>query len=245
VEADEYIRGLAAESLAKDDAIGWWDTLYLAAGEGVTEIPWDRGAPHRLLASWAPAKERAPGRALVVGAGLGGDAEYLAAQGWATIAFDVSPTAVRTAQERFPDSAVEYLAADLFELPDRFAGAFDLVLESMTVQALPRGLRSRAIAAVRRLVAPGGTLLVIAAAIDEGEQTEVGPPWPLTRREIESFATSEPTSEPTSKPTFGPTSEPIAETMPELAQVDVEEFNDDGMHRWRGEFRRARSAGHD
>jgi hypothetical protein len=34
VEPDEYIRRLAAASLARDDAAGWWDTLYAAAGDG-------------------------------------------------------------------------------------------------------------------------------------------------------------------------------------------------------------------
>jgi SAM-dependent methyltransferase len=221
MEPDENIRGLAAASLAEDDAIGWWDTLYTAAGEGVTEIPWDRGGPHRLLASWPGAGapgDVGRGAAVVVGAGLGGDAEFLAAHGWRTTAFDVSATAVRTARERFPDSAVDYVVADLFDPPAGFAGRFDLVLESMTVQALPRGYRQRAVAAVRALVRPGGTLLVIAAAIDEGEQAEEGPPWPLTRAEVESFGTGQ------------------------FAAVAVEEFDDDGMHRWRAEFRAA-SAG--
>jgi hypothetical protein len=38
-----------------------------------------------------------------------------------------------------------------------------LVVESLTVQSLPRQLRAAAIARVREVVAPGGTLLVIAA----------------------------------------------------------------------------------
>ncbi|WP_344618843.1 class I SAM-dependent methyltransferase [Dactylosporangium salmoneum] len=229
MEPDEYIRGLAAASLANDDATGWWDTLYVAAGEGRTAIPWDRGGPHRLLASW-PGLSRADagssdaagtpaaagrGTAVVVGAGLGGDAEFLAAHGWRTTAFDISPAAIDTARERFPDSPVEYAVADLFAPPPPMAAGFDLVLESMTVQAMPRSYRARAVAAVRALVRPGGTLLVIAAAIDEGEQSEDGPPWPLTRAELESFAT------------------------PALSAVSIEEFTDGGLHRWRAEFRAA------
>ncbi|WP_238016868.1 methyltransferase domain-containing protein [Dactylosporangium sp. AC04546] len=216
MDAVEYIRGLAAESLARDDAVGWWDTLYVAAGEGVTAIPWDRGGPHRLLASWA-AEHQPPdrGRALVVGCGLGADAEFLAAQGWTTTAFDVSPEAVRTARERFPDSPVEYAVADLFALPEGFAGGFDLVLESMTVQALPRALRERAVAAVRSLVAPGGTLLVIAAVADESQDENVaGPPWPLTRADVESFARDG------------------------LDARRIEQIDLDGAARWRAEFGR-------
>jgi hypothetical protein len=37
------------------------------------------------------------------------------------------------------------------------------------------------------MVAPGGELLVISGSREEGEQVD-GPPWPLTRTEIDSFA---------------------------------------------------------
>ena len=42
------------------------------------------------------------------------------------------------------------------------------------------------ISRVRGFVAPGGTLLVLAAA--EDEHGAAGPPWPLTRAELDSFA---------------------------------------------------------
>ncbi|WP_327004943.1 class I SAM-dependent methyltransferase [Dactylosporangium sp. NBC_01737] len=220
MEPDEYIRGLAADSLRRGDAVGWWDSLYVAAGNGVTEVPWDRGGgPHRLLASWPGAGRDGGGRrAVVVGCGLGGDAEFLAGRGYATVAFDVSPAAVRTARERFPDSAVDYTVADLFELPDAWHGRFDLVLESMTVQALPRDLRARAIGAVRDLVAPGGTLLVIAAAIEDGQESDEGPPWPLTRAEVAAFESAR------------------------LRFAELEEFKEPGLHRWRAELVRAAAA---
>ena len=48
-------------------------------------------------------------------------------------------------------------------------------------------LNADAIAAVRTLVAPGGTLLVIAAAREPDEEL-AGPPFPLTRAEIDAFA---------------------------------------------------------
>jgi hypothetical protein len=56
------------------------------------------------------------------------------------------------------------------------------------VQALPDPPRPAAIANVASLVAPGGTLLVLAAAREQHEPAN-GPPWPLTRAEVESFAT--------------------------------------------------------
>jgi len=96
-------------------------------------------------------------------------------------------TAIALARERFPRSAVEYVVADLLDPPDGWRHAFDLVVESITVQALPVSLREAATAGVRSLVAPGGTLVVYSGIRGEGEEVE-GPPWPLTRSEVERFA---------------------------------------------------------
>lgn len=191
-DPDEEARRLAAESLADDEPTAWFDRLYIAADEGETTVPWDRGAPHPLLVEWATARGVEGGglRALVVGSGLGEDAEYVAGLRFVTVAFDISATAVRTARERFPTSTVEYLTADLFATPAEWRGAFDLVVEVFTVQALPDELRPRATEAVADLVAPGGTLIVVAAARDEEDGPVQGPPWPLTRREVDAFGST-------------------------------------------------------
>jgi SAM-dependent methyltransferase len=189
-DPDEQARQLAAESLSGDDATGWFERLYAAAAEGEAAVPWDRGGPHPLLVDWAKARrpQGAGRRALVVGAGLGSDAEFIADLGFRITAFDVSATAIRTARDRFPGSEVDYEVADLLDPPAAWAGAFDLVFESLTVQSLPRRLRARATANVREFVAPEGTLLVIATALGEGDDVDAGPPWPLTRGELEAFA---------------------------------------------------------
>ena len=176
-----------ARRLAADDPTGWFDRLYVAAERGEAVVPWDRGGPHPLLEEWTREHNVRGGgrRALVVGCGFGSDAEHLAAIGFATTAFDLSPTAVRGAQARFPNSPVDYRAANLLEAPAQWRRAFDLVLESLTVQSLPDPPRREAIARVADLVAPGGTLLVIATARDGPPPT---PPWPLTREEIDAFA---------------------------------------------------------
>lgn len=188
-DPDTVARRLAGDSLAQGDATGWFEQLYDAAARGDTEVPWDRGGPHPLIAQWVAGRAAVPaGRAIVVGAGLGDDAELIAALGYATTAFDISATAVRVARKRYPDSAVHYVVADLLAPPPEWIGAFDLVLESQTVQALPVELRDVAIRAVTALVAPGGTLVVNAAARDDVAQEPDGPPWPLTRAEIDAFA---------------------------------------------------------
>ncbi|HWB53414.1 MAG TPA: hypothetical protein VG722_04450, partial [Tepidisphaeraceae bacterium] len=64
--------------------------------------------------------------------------------------------------------------------------AFDLVLESYTLQVLPSKDRNPALAKITEYVAPGGFLIVVARARDEHDpQGEM--PWPLTRTEMDHF----------------------------------------------------------
>lgn len=211
---------LAAKSLAAGDPTGWFDRLYHAAACGEVAMPWDRTGPHALLAEWAQSRDISGEgrRALVVGCGLGADAAYVAGLGFDTVAFDVSDTAVQLARQRFADSGVEYVQADLLDLPRQWSDAFDLVVEIFTVQALPASIRRQAIANVGRMVAPGGMLLAIAAIHDDRDASVDGPPWPLGRSEIESFATED--------------LEPV--------RIEIAVHPDQPTeHRWRAEFRRA------
>lgn len=173
---------------ASDDPTAWFERLYAAGVAGEVSMPWDRDQPHWALQEWSHGRAAAEGaRGLVVGCGLGGDAEHLAALGFATTAFDISETAVATAKARHPESTVDYHVADLFDLPSEWRRGFDLVVEIFTVQALPRDLREKATAAVRELVAQRGQLLAIEAILPADDDGS-GPPWPFTRADIESFA---------------------------------------------------------
>jgi SAM-dependent methyltransferase len=178
-------RQLAAASIATGDDTGWFETLYAAAEQGAATVPWADLAPNPRLVS-ALAGAAGGGRAIVIGCGLGDDAEHVASLGFTTAAFDVSPTAVATARRRFPGSAVKYMTADLLSPPHSWTGAFQLVVEVFTLQVLTGAARHTAFARTAQLVAPGGRLLVIAGA--RGEHDDPGTmPWPLTRAEIESF----------------------------------------------------------
>lgn len=218
-DPDAHARALAAEALTDDDPTAWFERLYRDAGDGRAVVPWDRAEPSALLQEWVD--ERRPDgserSAVVVGSGPGRDAELIARVGFGTTAFDVSPTAIAEAERRHPESPVDYRVADLRTLPDEWHAAFDLVVESMTVQSLPLDLRDTATQAVAALVAPDGTLLVLAAARPEGADV-AGPPWPLSRSEVEAFATSGLTT---------------------MAIEDIPDADDPVIHRWRAEFRRS------
>ncbi len=213
---EERTRALAAESLGAGDATGWFERLYAAAEAGEGIVPWDRAAPHRILVQWATERGLAGGgrRALVVGSGTGDDAEYISGLGFETVAFDISGSAVRAAYRRYPGTSVQYVVADLLDPPAEWQQAFDLVVESLTLQALPDPPRRDAIRRVGELVAPGGTLIVNTRARDEADDPIDGPPWALTRAEIDAIAASG------------------------LEPVRIEDIHEPETRRWRAEFRR-------
>ena len=190
MDPDAQTRRLAMARAGEPTA--WFEDLYRAAGAGQAAVPWDTGAPNPLLVEWVE-REGPPrsARTVVVGAGYGRDAEYLASLGYPTTAFDISPAAVEQTKARFPQSSVTYEVADLLAPPRGWLSGFDLVVESMNVQALPEPPRNDAIRGVSGLLAPGGTLVVIAFGSDgtvDDRDPAAGPPWPLVRSEIDMFA---------------------------------------------------------
>ena len=181
-------RELATEFHRRGDPTGWFEALYREAEEGKSPVPW---ADHRVnpyLASfWIAHPQQTTGKsALVIGCGLGDDAEQLAAWGFRTTAFDISETAIRSIQEKFPNSAVAYHTADLLNPPASWRGQFDFIFEANTLQVLPASLRPPAIKNIAVFLRPGGLVLVVARGRTPCEpQGEM--PWPLTRSEISSF----------------------------------------------------------
>ncbi len=170
-----------------DDPPGMFEAMYAAAQARGVAPPWDYGGPRPQLMEWAEERNLAGGRdAVVVGCGYGADAEFLARLGFRTTAFDFAPTAIATARQRHPGSAVTYLVADVLDLPPEWQGRFDLVVESLTIQSMPPEYHQVAAHNIAQLLAPEGTLLVLATARNDGVEVE-GPPWPLTRAELDAF----------------------------------------------------------
>jgi 2-polyprenyl-3-methyl-5-hydroxy-6-metoxy-1,4-benzoquinol methylase len=181
-------RKLATESLQKSEPSAWFDRLYTQANQDATQVPWAKLTAHPYLQHWLDSQQiNGSGKsALVIGCGLGDDAEAFANLGFQVTAFDISPTAIAWAKQRFPNSSVNYLVADLLALDSDWNGAFDLVFECQTIQSLPLNLREKVMSAIAPLLAPGGTLLLIARQRDFDAEPD-GPPWPLSEKEIAQF----------------------------------------------------------
>ena len=148
-------------SLAHDD-------IAAAARPSANETDWDHryggdrmwsGNPNGTLV--AEVGGRPPGRVLDVGAGEGGDAVWLAEQGWHVTASDISQRALErvSAEAQRRDLQIECRHVDA-NARDAFEGrTFDLV--SAQYASIPRTPDRRAVRNLLDAVAPGGTLLVV------------------------------------------------------------------------------------
>ncbi|HLG75920.1 MAG TPA: class I SAM-dependent methyltransferase [Ktedonobacteraceae bacterium] len=190
-QAGQRVRELAQRMLPTGDIAGLFDAVYATANGDASGVPWADLQPHPVSLAWLQ-QHNVLGhkrRALVVGCGLGDDAEDLAGRGFVVTAFDVSPTAIAWCQRRFPASSVNYQVADLFNAPSAWQQAFDLVQEIYTIQALPVTMRRQAIEHIASFVAPDGQLLIVC----RGREPQDDPgtmPWPLTRADLDIFQQS-------------------------------------------------------
>ena len=168
----------------------WFDNVYVKAKGDSNQVPWANMTANAYLKDWLNQNPQfgkgLVRKALVIGCGLGDDAELLAEQGFNVTAFDISPTAIDWCKQRFPDSSVNYVVADLFDLDKGWIRNFNFVFESRTIQSLPLKVREQAMSAVAQLVAEEGTLLVVTVTRDTPEEPS-GPPYPLSLEEIDYF----------------------------------------------------------
>ncbi len=146
--ADEDLRRAARPSANQAD----WDHRYGA------DALWSGNPNGTLVAEMAGV---APGRALDVGAGEGGDAVWLAEQGWAVTANDVSERALErvAAEADRRGLTVRCHHRDANALEAFEADVYDLV--SAFYASIPRTPDGRAVGNLVGSVAPGGTLLVV------------------------------------------------------------------------------------
>lgn len=181
-----WAKELQAAAEADGEPDRWFDELYERAAGRPEYIPWEAAAPRFKLKDWLNYHMGSESTALDIGCGLGDNAACLADAGYKVTAFDLSTAAVRWADQRFGGRGITFTQADVFDLPDEWTGAFDLVHETYNLQAMPQDRVGEAIDAMARLVKPGGTLLVTTRS-REPDEIPQGPPWPLTRETLTGF----------------------------------------------------------
>lgn len=166
----------------------FFDNVYKNADkDNLESIPWATLSANIHLVEYLDSSESQKGKkALVIGCGLGDDAEVLAGVGYAVDAIDISETAINMAKERFPKLEIDFRVEDIFKLPAFMKGHYDLVFESRTIQSLDPKFRDELVKIIADLVQEDGELLVHTNIQDDSE-TYGGPPWPLYRRELDTF----------------------------------------------------------
>jgi SAM-dependent methyltransferase len=185
--ARKLVQEVAEEHIRDNNPLGWFEDVYASADGNEWVIPWAGLTPNSFMRDWLDEHPFPRGRkALVVGCGLGDDAEDLDRRGLLVTAFDISPTAIQWSRQRFPKTRVNYEVTDLFKAPDRWNRSFDFVWEAYTLQSLQSPLREEAIQTMARWVAPQGILLAVTRGREDNEISQ-GPPWPLTQQQMALF----------------------------------------------------------
>ncbi|MBE9062905.1 bifunctional 2-polyprenyl-6-hydroxyphenol methylase/3-demethylubiquinol 3-O-methyltransferase UbiG [cf. Phormidesmis sp. LEGE 11477] len=177
------------EETNRGRASDWFEPLYAEADGDAGQVPWTLPGAVPYLTDWLQRNEiEGRGRSAgVVGCGLGDDAEALAKAGFAVTGFDISKSAIAWAKKRFPQSSVNYVIADLFNLPADWLGKFELVFDFRTIQALPLSVRAEVIEKIAALGAPQGTVLIATYMRGDDEDPGKSAPWPLSSEELAQF----------------------------------------------------------
>jgi SAM-dependent methyltransferase len=155
-----------------------WEARYRTG-----DTPWDKGAAAPPLKDFL-ARRAIAGRVLVPGCGAGHDVRAIAAQAdriAEVTGLDLSETALRFARGFVPVGSELYEKGDLFALPMEWDARFDWVFEHTCFCAIPPTRRADYVAAISRVLKPGGQYLSI-FFLNPG--VEQGPPHGATREEI-------------------------------------------------------------
>ncbi len=179
-------------SIREDQPSAWFEPLYANANKAGEGIPWANMKTQPNFSKWLSNNKLDGARqsALVVGCGMGDDAIELESLGFKVTAFDVSDAAIKLCKERFPQSKVDFLQADLLETQSQWHQAFDFVVEICTLQALPPKYETPLIQNISDFVALKGRLLVIADVSTVARSFENGPPWLLNANHVDAFLSS-------------------------------------------------------
>lgn len=156
----------------------FWQDLYQRGGDG-----WEMGVPHPSLVHLAETLPPPRGRVAVPGCGRGHDARFLATRGYDVVGFDFAPAAVEEARRLARQSGlrVAFEQRDIFDLPRRYAHAFDGVWEYTCFCAIDPRRRAEYVEAMAAILRPGGWFL---ACFFPLRRLNGGPPFPVSPGEV-------------------------------------------------------------
>ena len=187
----EY-KNMVKQYQEEDRPLDWFDTIYKNAKGDYKKVFWADLEASPYLINWLnknKINKQAP-KAVVIGCGVGDDAEALSDFGFEVTAFDIAPTAIELCKKRYSNTKVNYLVANLFEYDKAWLGNFDLVYECNTIQVLPGDYRSKARVAISNLLNIGGYVLVSCRSRKENKNLDEIP-LPLDKKEINQFVLSD------------------------------------------------------
>ncbi|MCH9687066.1 MAG: class I SAM-dependent methyltransferase [Deltaproteobacteria bacterium] len=123
---------------------------------------WGAHTPCDVLERWYADQPRPPARALDLGCGDGVNAVFMASKGTAVDAVDLSPAAIETVGRNAAAAGVTVhgMVGSVHDLPSD-AGPYDLVFDRGCFHHVPIVFWHLYIEQIERMLAPGGTLLLM------------------------------------------------------------------------------------
>jgi hypothetical protein len=160
-----------------------WDELYRKG-----ETFWDKGAASPPLKEYLE-RHSLRGRALLPGCGRGHDVALAVEHGLDAVGLDIAPTGVEEARKLYPHLANRFAVGNLFDPPEEFRDAFDLVLEHTCMSALHPRVRGEYRRGIDVTLRRGGLLVGVWFINPNLGPGEEGPPYAFAVEDLtELFA---------------------------------------------------------
>jgi SAM-dependent methyltransferase len=155
----------------------FWTQIYTK-----TESPgWNLGEPAEALKDMLPRLKIARSRVLVLGCGEGHDAALFAQAGHVVTGIDISGVAIERAKKLYGDiQGLQFIQADIFQLPASYNESFDVVFEHTCYCAVNPERRNALVKVWNRVLAPDGYLMGVFFTFEKKQ----GPPFGATEWEI-------------------------------------------------------------
>jgi len=165
----------------------FFENIYNTKSDNLNSIPWAKLEVNEYLKDYLNNNANTNNKkALVIGCGIGDDADYLASKGYEVDAFDISPSAINIAKKRFCNKNINFFVQDIFSLPNNMINSYDFVYEGLTIQSINPKFKNELIKIISSLGKKDSHLLLYSNFQDDIDNYD-GPPWPLYKRDFALF----------------------------------------------------------